>query len=84
MEQVKDLSVFSVIIEPCEEGGFFASCPALQGCHAEGESYAQALEAIEDVIRQHIALRLEKGEALSSFSNLKSVTTTVSLPVALN
>ena len=28
---------FTVIVEPCEEGGYFAQCPAFQGCHVEGK-----------------------------------------------
>jgi predicted RNase H-like HicB family nuclease len=27
----------------------------LQGCHAEGESYAEVIENIEDVIKAHIS-----------------------------
>jgi len=34
---------FTVVIEPCEEGGYFAYCPALPGCHVEGETYEQTL-----------------------------------------
>jgi len=26
---------FTVIIEPCEEGGYFAMCPAFPGCHVK-------------------------------------------------
>ena len=43
--------LYPIIIEPCEEGGFFAKCPALQGVHAEGETYSETLENIESVIR---------------------------------
>jgi predicted RNase H-like HicB family nuclease len=50
-----------VIIEPCEEGGYFALCPALQGCHAEGETYLEALENIQDIIRIHLESRAELG-----------------------
>jgi predicted RNase H-like HicB family nuclease len=50
-----------VIIEPCEEGGYFAACPALQGCHAEGETYLEALENIQDIIRIHLESRAELG-----------------------
>ncbi|MHC1577664.1 HicB family protein [ANME-1 cluster archaeon ex4572_4] len=50
-----------VIIDPCEEGGYFATCPALQGCHAEGETYLEALENIQDVIKIHLESRAELG-----------------------
>jgi len=50
-----------VIIDPCEEGGYFATCPALQGCHAEGETYLEALENLQDVIKIHLESRAELG-----------------------
>ncbi len=34
---------FAVIVEPCEEGGYFAQCPAFQGCHVEGETYEETM-----------------------------------------
>jgi predicted RNase H-like HicB family nuclease len=55
-----------VIIEPLEEGGYYAECPVLPGCHVEGESYWEALENLEDVIRIHIEGRLEFGDPLPS------------------
>ncbi|HFQ94088.1 MAG TPA: type II toxin-antitoxin system HicB family antitoxin [Anaerolineae bacterium] len=53
-----------VIIEPLKEGGYYAECPSLPGCHVEGETYLDALENLEDVIRIHIEGRLEFGESL--------------------
>jgi len=50
----------SVEVEPLDEGGFFAVCPDLQGCHAEGETIAEAIENVEDVARVIIELCLEK------------------------
>jgi len=54
--------LYPVVIEACEEGGYFASCPSLQGCHAEGESYAEVIENIEDVIKTHLEIRRKHGE----------------------
>lgn len=54
-----------VIIEPCDEGGYFAICPALQGCHAEGETYLEALENIQDIIKIHLESRAELGTLTS-------------------
>ena len=61
-----------VIIEPCEEGGYFATCPALQGCHAEGESYLEALENIQDIIRIHLESRVELGALTSDQAEVAS------------
>ncbi len=47
---MKQTYLYPTIVEPCEEGGFFASCPSIQGAHAEGETYAEALENLESVI----------------------------------
>ena len=50
-----------VEVEPLEEGGYLAKCPDLQGCHAEGDTVAEALENAEDVARVILELCLEKG-----------------------
>jgi len=51
-------------IEPLEEGGYLAICPILQGCHAEGETIAEAIENVEDVAHNLIELMCEDGVAL--------------------
>ncbi len=51
-------------IEPLDEGGFLAVCPILQGCHAEGETVADAIENVEDVARNLIELMREDGALL--------------------
>ncbi len=53
-----------VIIEPLEEGGYYAECPILPGCYVEGATYLEALEHLEDVVRIHIEGRLEFGDPL--------------------
>lgn len=58
--------LYPVVIEPCEEGGYFANCPVLQGCHAEGETYAEVIRNIEDVIKVHIEIRKKHKEFISS------------------
>ncbi|AGB02801.1 type II toxin-antitoxin system HicB family antitoxin [Methanoregula formicica] len=43
--------IFKVVITPdTEDGGYTASCPALPGCHSEGESMEEALENIKDAL----------------------------------
>ncbi len=46
---------------PLEEGGFLATCPDLQGCHAEGDTVTEALDNVADVARLIIELCLEKS-----------------------
>ena len=40
-----------VIEEDTEDGGYVVSCPALPGCHSQGETVEEALANIEDAIR---------------------------------
>ncbi|MCL5986254.1 MAG: type II toxin-antitoxin system HicB family antitoxin [Actinobacteria bacterium] len=54
---------FSVIIEKDQEG-FFAFCPALQGCYTQGNTYEEVLENIKDAIRLHLEDRLADGEEI--------------------
>ena len=50
-----------VEVEPLEEGGYLAVCELIQGCHAEGETVAEALDNLEDVARILLELRREDG-----------------------
>lgn len=52
---------FSVVIEK-DSDGYFASCPELQGCYTQGDTYEEVLENIRDAIRLHIEDRIESGE----------------------
>ncbi|MDO9325677.1 MAG: type II toxin-antitoxin system HicB family antitoxin [Methanoregula sp.] len=43
--------IFKVVITPdTEDGGFTVSCPALPGCHSQGETMEEALVNIKDAI----------------------------------
>ncbi|HEY4510736.1 MAG TPA: type II toxin-antitoxin system HicB family antitoxin [Candidatus Paceibacterota bacterium] len=44
---------FPVVIEK-DKDGYFASCPELQGCYSQGDTYEKALENIKDAIKLHI------------------------------
>ncbi len=49
-----------IVIE-ADSDGYFVSCPSLQGCYSQGESYEEAIENIKDAIRLHIEDRLANG-----------------------
>jgi predicted RNase H-like HicB family nuclease len=53
---------FTVVVEQDEDGVYIASCPALQGCHSQGESYQEAIENLKDAIKLHIEARRSLGE----------------------
>lgn len=47
---------YRVILEPdLEAGGYIVSCPALSGCHSQGETRAEALTNIRDAIEGVLA-----------------------------
>ena len=50
---------YTVLMELEEEGGFHVWCPALKGCHSQGETREEALANI----REAIALYLESAQA---------------------
>jgi predicted RNase H-like HicB family nuclease len=51
--------ILPVEIQPLEEGGYLAICPIIQGCHAEGQTVAEALDNLEDVAKILLELRIE-------------------------
>jgi predicted RNase H-like HicB family nuclease len=57
---VKNLTL-PIIVES-DSDGYFVSCPSLQGCYSQGDTYEEAVENIKDAIRLHIEDRLANGE----------------------
>jgi predicted RNase H-like HicB family nuclease len=48
---------FRVIVrEDPEDGGYVVSCPAIPGCHSQGETVEEALDNIKDAISGCIAV----------------------------
>jgi predicted RNase H-like HicB family nuclease len=62
-----------IVIEK-DEDGYFAECPALQGCFTQGETYEEVLENMRDAIELHLQDRRERNEALH-LSKQVSITT---------
>jgi predicted RNase H-like HicB family nuclease len=51
---------FQVIIrEDPEDGGYNVSCPAIPGCHSQGDTVEEALENIKDAITGCIEVQNE-------------------------
>jgi len=55
---------FTILIEPCEEGGYFAMCPAFPGCHVEGETYEETLNEMRAAIDAFIEDYREENEPI--------------------
>ena len=45
---------YTVILEPEEEGGFHVWCPALKGCHSQGDTKEEALTNIQEAIAAYL------------------------------
>ena len=60
---------FPVVIEK-DDDGYFASCPALQGCYSYGDTYEEVLENIKDAIKLHLEDIEESGEPCAQINNL--------------
>jgi predicted RNase H-like HicB family nuclease len=55
--------IFKVVVTPdSEDGGFIVSCPALPGCHSQGETIEEALENIRDAISGCVAVLNERAQ----------------------
>ena len=61
-----------VVIEK-DKSGYFAMCPALQGCYSQGDTYEEALENIKDAIRLHLEDIIESGEAIENINSFSLV-----------
>lgn len=55
---------FAITLEQDEDGFIVASCPALPGCHSQGETRQEAIANIEEAIRGYIASLRKHGEPL--------------------
>jgi predicted RNase H-like HicB family nuclease len=45
---------YKVVLQRSDEG-YSVSCPGLPGCWSQGDSEQEALENIQDAIREHLA-----------------------------
>ncbi len=52
---------FVVTIDRDEDGTYVVECPAVPGCVSQGKTEKEALENIQDAIRQCLAVRAERG-----------------------
>lgn len=60
----KSIQLNLVAVIEKDRDGYFAHCPALQGCYTQGDTYDEALNNIRDAVRLHLEDRLASGEHL--------------------
>lgn len=57
---------YKVVVEECEEGGFYAECPAFPGCHVEGETYEETMKEMKAAVKNFLDDYLKRNEELPS------------------
>ena len=45
---------YTVIFEKEADGGYHVYCPALKGCHSQGDTYEEALAHIQEAIELYL------------------------------
>jgi predicted RNase H-like HicB family nuclease len=64
---------FKVILEPEEDGGDSVHCPALKGCHSQGETVKEALANIKEAIEGYLLALNEKIKVDSRKAKVKEI-----------
>lgn len=67
--------VYRIVIEKGEDFGYVAHCPAIPGCHSQGNTIEEAIENIKDAIRGCLSA-LDK-DLISGRNELASMEITV-------
>ncbi len=67
------------IVLEADSDGYFVSCPSLQGCYSQGDTYEEAVKNIKDAIRLHIEDRLAGGEEIPEHVSVSLSTVEVSV-----
>jgi predicted RNase H-like HicB family nuclease len=67
------------VVVAADSDGFFISCPALQGCYGQGDSYEEAIENIKDAIRLHLEDRMADGEGITEYVSVSLSTVEVAV-----
>lgn len=69
---------FPIIIEQDNEG-YFATCPELQGCYSQGNTYEEAISNIKDAINLHLQDRISEKEEIPTTKSVSLSTVHVIL-----
>lgn len=55
---------YTIILEPESDGGYHVYCPALRGCHSQGDTLDEATENIREAIEAYIESMQAHGEPI--------------------
>lgn len=65
---------FTAIIEPAEEGGFWAYCPEVPGANGQGETIEETMQNLAEAIELMLdVLREEASRAASKSATQRTV-----------
>jgi predicted RNase H-like HicB family nuclease len=67
---------FSAIVGR-ETEGYWARCPELQGCYAQGDTYEEALNNLREALALHVEDRLACGEEIPQVETISLITVDV-------
>jgi antitoxin HicB len=66
--------IFKVVLRPdLVDGGYNVSCPALPGCHSQGETQEEAIESIREAIVGCLEVLNERAQAYESSEKVVEV-----------
>lgn len=54
--------VYTIHLEPAEEGGYVVTVPALPAVITQGETYSEAIAMAEDAIRTFVEYCIDSGK----------------------
>jgi predicted RNase H-like HicB family nuclease len=55
---------YTVLLDRQPDGGYHAHCPALKGCHTEGDSIDEALDNMREAIEAYLESVQAHGEPI--------------------
>jgi antitoxin HicB len=56
--------VYTIVLEPAEEGGYNVIVPALPGCFTQGATFEEALAMAQDAIGLWLQLLADDGQPI--------------------
>lgn len=72
---IKSIMNFKVVLQQDEDSGYVVSCPALPGCHSQGDSMKEAMENIKEAIAGCLeSLAEERTRLLGASERIVEVT----------
>lgn len=71
---------YTVKIEKADEGGYFATVPALPGCQTQGDTYEEALAHVEEAILGYSEFLQKMGRPVPVETDHRELHLQVSLP----